>query len=136
MGAPRYGDKINGIYPLKPEMELPFPIGSAAAVTVATADGGNGLRPFSDVKYSEADIYLNVPLYTLDDPDSAGNQQKIWDLESIALHELGHVLGLYHVGDAASIMYPGLSPRQKKREIGPADAARLQRVVHCNDAPS
>ncbi|KAG8374719.1 hypothetical protein BUALT_Bualt10G0025200 [Buddleja alternifolia] len=54
------------------------------------------------------------------------------DLESVATHEIGHVLGLAHSSVKEAIMYPSLSPRTKKVDLRNDDVAGIQALYGSN----
>lgn len=43
------------------------------------------------------------------------------DFESVAVHEIGHVLGLDHSQFPQAVMYSGIGPREVSRELNPDD---------------
>jgi Putative Ig domain/Matrixin/RTX calcium-binding nonapeptide repeat (4 copies) len=61
--------------------------------------------------------------YTGGATDQIGSNQ--YDFETIALHEVGHALGLGHSTDAASVMFPELAAGQVKRTLTAQDFAVL-----------
>ncbi|OAY65927.1 Metalloendoproteinase 4-MMP [Ananas comosus] len=54
------------------------------------------------------------------------------DLESVATHEIGHVLGLAHSPVRGAVMYPSLRPRTRKAELGADDVRGVQALYGSN----
>ncbi|KAB1217005.1 Metalloendoproteinase 1 [Morella rubra] len=54
------------------------------------------------------------------------------DLESVATHEIGHILGLAHTSVKEAIMYPSLSPRTKKSDLKLDDVRGIQALYGSN----
>ncbi|KAF8412428.1 hypothetical protein HHK36_000392 [Tetracentron sinense] len=54
------------------------------------------------------------------------------DLESVATHEIGHILGMAHTSVKEAIMYPSLSPRTKKVDLKLDDVKGVQALYGSN----
>ena len=87
---------------------------------------------------STADIRFNFQYYNLGDSYKilASDDRKVVDLESIALHELGHLLGLGHIDqsvDPSSVMKPMflIGENLSKRKLSRGDIKRIQMIYGC-----
>ncbi|CAI8606652.1 unnamed protein product [Vicia faba] len=54
------------------------------------------------------------------------------DLESVATHEIGHLLGLSHSSVKEAVMYPSLRPRDKRGDLNIDDIKGVQSLYGCN----
>lgn len=88
-----------------------------------------------------ADIRYNSNYYFLGDAfkSEADNERELVDMQTLALHELGHLLGLSHISatvDGYSIMTPSLyiGAGLANRRLSKGDIERIQRIYGCADA--
>lgn len=65
-------------------------------------------------------------------PSSLGD----FDLLSVAVHEIGHILGLEHSAVPDAVMYPSISALEVKRSLGADDIAGAQALYGANTDPS
>ncbi|MCY4381190.1 MAG: matrixin family metalloprotease [Proteobacteria bacterium] len=55
---------------------------------------------------------------------------KVHDIETITLHELGHILGLPHINELGSIMFPGID-LGTHRLLSRGDIQRIHELCGC-----
>lgn len=80
----------------------------------------------------EADFWFNDAMQW----DTTGNPvSSELDLESAALHEFGHWLGLGHDSEAGAVMYASLTTGTTKRALHPNDIAGISFIYPCPDEP-
>lgn len=80
---------------------------------------------WSGVEIFEADMRINAYNFSFNySPDAASFTDV--DLDSLVLHELGHVLGLAHTTAAGSAMNATLDDGQVRRQLGKVDIADLK----------
>jgi hypothetical protein len=88
---------------------------------------------FNDQTYDFVDA-LNVP-----PPPEPEDEGFMVDAESVALHELGHLLGMAHVDIQSSVMYPVIDTGHgvAKRTLDPSDVERVRSIYrHLVDSSS
>lgn len=96
---------------------------SADAMTIATSD-----------------IHFNLQHYKIGDSYvlTAEGTREVVDMQSLSLHELGHLLGLAHMKpsiDNYSIMNPSLyiGEGMANRRLSEGDITRIQKIYGCKD---
>jgi hypothetical protein len=102
---------------------------------LATATWEN--EPDSDV-ISEGDIIFNTEVYRFGDSMAETQQTEdpiVADAESVALHELGHLLGLDHISlyfDRLTVMTPQsyIGPGQSQRQLSTGDIERVRSIYN------
>jgi len=94
--------------------------------------------PKSGNKIDTADIRFNTQHYQIGDSYKlkSNKSQEVVDMQSLALHELGHLLGLAHVqskDDDLSIMNPSLYIGEGfvARKLSLGDIMRIQKIYGC-----
>lgn len=87
---------------------------------------------------TKADLRFNDQFYVIGDAFEvkADGEKEVVDMQSLALHELGHLLGLGHVDedvDATSIMNPTLfiGENLSTRKLAKSDIDRIQQIYGC-----
>jgi hypothetical protein len=124
------GDNLNGHY-LDENWGKTAKGPQVLATTIWSYDGSN-------VKISTADIRFNQEYYLIGDSFKlkAPEDKEVVDMQSLALHELGHLLGLAHVDasvDEFSIMRPSMYIGEglSNRRLSAGDIERIQKIYGC-----
>ncbi len=126
-------DRINGNY-----LDANWSKTSKPSEVLATTIWDN--NPNNGGRIETADIRFNTEYYLIGDSLRlrASEAQEVVDMQSLALHELGHFLGLSHVGsehDSLSIMNPQLFVGEglTSRRLSKGDIERIQKIYGCKD---
>jgi len=89
-------------------------------------------------KILTADIRFNSDFYNIGDSLSGKNpsEKEMVDMQTLALHELGHLLGLAHIDssiDPQSIMNPSvfIGEGLANRRLSKGDIERIQKIYGC-----
>lgn len=81
-----------------------------------------GFRSGGKVRIDRADIIFNEFDFDFSTDGSGGT----FDMASVIVHEMGHLLGLGHVTSTnASVMAPSINPTQNKRFLFPKDRSLI-----------
>jgi matrixin/thrombospondin type 3 repeat protein len=83
---------------------------------------GFGLAYTGDCHFDEGENWAN----------NNANSSQVRFLE-VAIHEIGHGLGLYHSQLTSSIMFPSYNSNQVKLQLGSADISTIQSLYGSND---
>ncbi|MES2745217.1 MAG: matrixin family metalloprotease [Bdellovibrionota bacterium] len=102
---------------------------------LATTIWTNG-KDYSTI--TKSDLRFNQQFYVIGDAfeEKADGDKEVVDMQSLALHELGHLLGLGHIEedvDATSIMNPTLfiGENLSSRKLAKSDIERIQQIYGC-----
>jgi hypothetical protein len=124
-------DRINGMY-FEFQRTIPDKKPEVIATTIWDKSGAAKSR------IETADIRYNSKTYILGDAYklSATPEREVVDLESLALHEVGHLLGLQHIpkqADVLSIMNPTvfIGAGMVSRTLSKGDILRIQKIYGC-----
>lgn len=124
-------DQINGNY-----LDEHWDKTGKSPVVLATTIWDN--EPNNPDKILTADIRFNSDYYSIGDSltTKSDGQREVVDMQTLALHELGHLLGLAHIDanvDSQSIMNPSvfIGEGLANRRLSKGDLQRIQKIYGC-----
>lgn len=82
------------------------------------------------IELTHGDIIVNYKYFNFSTNQSAGT----YDLPSVILHEMGHLVGLYHIYDAPAVMAPTISSQEDERVGYEADEIAIARNYDINSS--
>lgn len=124
-------DQVNGHY-----LDEHWSKTGKPSIVLATTIWDND--PDQQDKILTADIRFNADYYNIGDSLSGKNasDKEMVDMQTLALHELGHLLGLAHIDasvDPQSIMNPSvfIGEGLANRRLSKGDVQRIQKIYGC-----
>jgi PKD repeat protein len=127
-----------------PGARIRFTEGGASSATVSTLDGTNLVfwqtGALDPDKFSDATLAVTVSRFRLSgeliEADIEFNGRNVtwrvngepdgFDVQSVAVHEVGHLLGLGHTTDRATVMFPRIASGETKRSLSADEVAGAQ----------
>ncbi|KAF3773975.1 Matrix metalloproteinase-21 [Nymphaea thermarum] len=74
-------------------------------------------------------LHINADIIWAIDPEILKDTENSYDVQSVALHEIGHVLGLRHSAVPEAIMYPSLDSQTRKVDLHGDDIAGINAIT-------
>lgn len=123
-------DNVNGDY-LDDNWEKTKKPDYVLATTIWNNGVNNNIIATSDIRFNHGTYLIGDSLKL-----EATEEKEVVDMQSLALHELGHLLGLAHIDpeiDSLSIMNPALYIGEglTSRELSKGDIERIQKIYGC-----
>lgn len=107
-------DIVIGMYDGDHDDERPFKAGPGGELAHAT------VPPHGEVHFNSEQPWW----YELVPPPAGGDP--FFDFQSVAAHEIGHILGIEHIDDPKAVMYKSIDPGEIRRGLTNSDVAALE----------